>query len=87
MSLTFLLTCGGRNSWSLPEVNDCLKEAGFSSVHFWMREMPNTRQVTLSEDSFNIKYEEMTSFEQRDSWNAYVVGVAPPPKVGSACAD
>ncbi|CAA6660691.1 unnamed protein product [Spirodela intermedia] len=63
--------------WSLAEVKDCLKEAGFSSVHFWMREMPNTQLGSDSEDLFDAKYEEALSFQQRDSWNAYIVGVAP----------
>lgn len=63
--------------WSLPEVEDCLREAGFSSVHFWMREMPDSHLAADSEDLFDAKYEEVSSFQQRDSWNAYVVGVAP----------
>lgn len=63
--------------WSLPEIKDCLEEAGFRSVHFWLREMPNTDE---SANEFNgmrdVKYEEVTSFPQRDAWNAYVVAVA-----------
>lgn len=63
--------------WSLPEIKDCLEEAGFQSVHFWIREMPNTDE---SANEFNgmrdVKYEEVTSFPQRDAWNAYVVAVA-----------
>ncbi|KAJ8640103.1 hypothetical protein MRB53_016797 [Persea americana] len=36
--------------WSLPEIKDCLEEAGFRSVHFWIREMPNTYE---SAEEFN----------------------------------
>ncbi|KAG8387505.1 hypothetical protein BUALT_Bualt02G0028100 [Buddleja alternifolia] len=65
--------------WSLPEVKDCLEEAGFRSVHFWIRSMPDSEQIR-SMDGFsvgrNVKYEEATSFQQQDSWNAYIVGVA-----------
>ncbi|KAL3518530.1 hypothetical protein ACH5RR_021119 [Cinchona calisaya] len=64
--------------WSLPEIRDCLEEAGFRSVHFWMRSMPNSKEIR-NIDGFgvgrDIKYEEVTSFQQQDSWNAYVVGV------------
>lgn len=65
--------------WSLPEIKDCLVEAGFQSVHFWIREMPNTKEKGNSEEyngSRDAKYEELSSFEQLDAWNAYIVGVA-----------
>lgn len=63
--------------WSLPEIKDCLEEAGFSSVHFWIREMPNTLECAEEFDvGSDIKYEEVSSFEQRDAWNAYIVAVA-----------
>ncbi|KAL5716806.1 hypothetical protein ACHQM5_009926 [Ranunculus cassubicifolius] len=65
--------------WSLPEIKDCLEEAGFKSVHFWIRQMPDTNDVKNSK-AFNagrdVKYEEVSSFKQQDAWNAYVVGVA-----------
>ncbi|KAK9280048.1 hypothetical protein L1049_013733 [Liquidambar formosana] len=65
--------------WSLPEIKDCLEEAGFQSVHFWIRQMPDT-EVVRSTEGFgvgrDVKYEEVTSFQQQDAWNAYVVGVA-----------
>lgn len=64
--------------WSLPEVKDCLEEAGFRAVHFWVREMPETNQIRCTDGSsagHNIKYEEATSFQQQESWNAYIVGV------------
>ena len=54
-------------------------EAGFQSVHFWIREMPNTQESGNSEEyhgSHDAKYKEMSSFEQLDAWNAYIVGVA-----------
>ncbi|XP_078434836.1 S-adenosyl-L-methionine-dependent methyltransferases superfamily protein [Wolffia australiana] len=72
--------------WSLPEVRDCMMEAGFSSVHVWMRDMPDSKRGAPSEDSFHSTYEETTSFQQRDSWNAYVVATAPSPKLTPACA-
>ncbi|GER36567.1 S-adenosyl-L-methionine-dependentmethyltransferases superfamily protein [Striga asiatica] len=65
--------------WSLPEIKDCLEEAGFSSVHFWIREMPNSKEMRCTDGlsvGQDVKYEEATSFEQQDSWNAYIVGVA-----------
>ncbi|XP_050369050.1 uncharacterized protein LOC126787171 [Argentina anserina] len=65
--------------WSLPEIKDCLKEAGFQSVHFWLREMQDTREIRKTEGfgaGRDIKYEEVTKFEQQDAWNAYVVAVA-----------
>ncbi|XAR60122.1 hypothetical protein NMG60_11033374 [Bertholletia excelsa] len=65
--------------WSLPEIKDCLEEAGFRSVHFWIRQMPDTEEISSMEGfgvGRDLKYEEVSSFEQQDSWNAYVVGVA-----------
>ncbi|XP_031286011.1 uncharacterized protein LOC116144708 [Pistacia vera] len=65
--------------WSLPEIKDCLEEAGFQSVHFWLREMPDT-QENRSTEGFGVaqdaKYEEVRSFQQKDAWNAYIVAVA-----------
>lgn len=65
--------------WSLPEIKDCLEEAGFQSVHFWVRQMPDSEDIK-SMKGFGVgrdaKYEAVTSFQQQDSWNAYIVGVA-----------
>lgn len=65
--------------WTLPEIKDCMEEAGFQSVHFWIREMPDSEEmrstVGLSVGR-DVKYQEVASFQQQDSWNAYVVGVA-----------
>ncbi|KAL8255669.1 hypothetical protein R6Q59_030736 [Mikania micrantha] len=65
--------------WSLPEIKDCLEEAGFRSVHFWIRQMPDSESIKSIQgfgDGKDIKYEEVTSFQQQDSWNAYIVGVS-----------
>lgn len=65
--------------WTLPEIKDCLEEAGFDSVRFWMREMPNIQEKMEVEDyemNDNVKYEEVSSFNQKDAWNAYIVGIA-----------
>ncbi|MED6207693.1 hypothetical protein PIB30_038082 [Stylosanthes scabra] len=65
--------------WTLPEVKDCLEEAGFRSVHFWIREMPDATEIVRTEGysaAKDVKYEEVTNFQQQDSWNAYIVGVA-----------
>ncbi|KAF5819712.1 putative S-adenosyl-L-methionine-dependent methyltransferase [Helianthus annuus] len=65
--------------WSLPEIKDCLEEAGFRSVHFWIRQMPDSENIKSIQgfgDGKDIKYEEVTSFQQQDSWNAYIVGVS-----------
>lgn len=65
--------------WSIPEIKDCLEEAGFKSIHVWVREMPDTqssgnaKEYTADRD---VKYEELQHFNQGDAWNAYVVGVA-----------
>ncbi|CAK7329354.1 unnamed protein product [Dovyalis caffra] len=65
--------------WSLPEIKDCLEEAGFRSVHFWLRQMPDT-EANRSTEGFGVgrdmKYEEVKTFEQEDAWNAYIVAVA-----------
>lgn len=65
--------------WSLPEIKDCLEEAGFRAVHFWLREMPDTednRSTVGFGAARDVKYEEMTCFQQQDAWNAYIVGIA-----------
>lgn len=65
--------------WSLPEIKDCMEEAGFGSVHFWIRQMPDSENIKSMEGfgaARDIKYEEVTSFQQQDSWNAYIVGVS-----------
>ncbi|XP_038893553.1 uncharacterized protein LOC120082447 isoform X2 [Benincasa hispida] len=66
------------NRWSLPEIKDCLEEAGFRSVHFWIRQMPDTEEIKSIEGfgaGSEVKYEEVETFQQKDSWNAYIVGV------------
>ncbi|KAK9726985.1 hypothetical protein RND81_05G250300 [Saponaria officinalis] len=65
--------------WSLPEIRDCLEEAGFKAVHFWIRDMPDTERNRSTRGfgtSRDDKYEEVSSFQQQDAWNAYVVAVA-----------
>ncbi|KAK8921507.1 hypothetical protein KSP39_PZI020862 [Platanthera zijinensis] len=65
--------------WSLPEIRDCMEEAGFQSIHFWIREMPNTEENEHCEEynaDRDVKYEDSSTFRQQDSWNAYVVGIA-----------
>ncbi|KAK4284222.1 hypothetical protein QN277_001082 [Acacia crassicarpa] len=65
--------------WTLPEIRDCLEEAGFQSVHFWLRQMPDTTGFPKTEGfgmGRDLRYEEATSFPQQDAWNAYIVGVA-----------
>jgi hypothetical protein len=53
-----------------------MEEAGFKSVHFWMREMPDTH-LHANADEYevgkDVKYEELSSFHQRDAWNVYIV--------------
>ncbi|KAF7031692.1 hypothetical protein CFC21_042979 [Triticum aestivum] len=55
--------------WSIPEIKDCLEEAGFKSIHVWFREMPDTkssgnaREYTADRD---VKYEELQRFNQAD---------------------
>ncbi|MCO5604193.1 hypothetical protein L7F22_058355 [Adiantum nelumboides] len=68
--------------WSLPEINDSLKEAGFDSVHFWVRDMPNLEEREDNEDTWDedSRYEEATVFYQQSAWNAYIVAIAPQKK-------
>ncbi|KAL1203506.1 hypothetical protein V5N11_009867 [Cardamine amara subsp. amara] len=65
--------------WSLPEIKDCMEEAGFRAVHFWLREMPDASEMRRT-DGFgagrDIKYEEVKNFQQCDAWNAYIVAVS-----------
>ncbi|XP_020588354.1 uncharacterized protein LOC110030116 [Phalaenopsis equestris] len=61
--------------WTLPEIKDCLQEAGFQSIHFWIRKMPNIDEGEHWEEP-DAKYEESSSFMQQDAWNAYAVAVA-----------
>jgi hypothetical protein len=53
-----------------------MEEAGFKSVHFWMREMPDTH-LHANADEYevgkDVKYEKLSSFHQRDAWNVYIV--------------
>ncbi|KAM3333894.1 hypothetical protein ACQJBY_028765 [Aegilops geniculata] len=65
--------------WSIPEIKDCLEEAGFKSIHVWVREMPDTKSSGNAKEytaDRDVKYEELQRFNQADAWNAYVVGVA-----------
>lgn len=65
--------------WSLPEIKDCLEEAGFKSIHFWIREMPNVKDMRSTHGfgtTRDDKYEEASNFQQQDAWNAYIVAVA-----------
>ncbi|KAJ7947976.1 S-adenosyl-L-methionine-dependent methyltransferases superfamily protein [Quillaja saponaria] len=39
--------------WTLPEIRDCLEEAGFQTVHFWLREMPGTEENKTT-DGFGV---------------------------------
>ncbi|GKB76920.1 hypothetical protein Tco_0943815 [Tanacetum coccineum] len=58
---------------------DCMEEAGFRFVHFWIRQMPDSENIKSMEgfgSARDIKYEEVTSFQQQDSWNAYIVAVS-----------
>ncbi|OAE27388.1 hypothetical protein AXG93_2015s1150 [Marchantia polymorpha subsp. ruderalis] len=61
-------------------VKECLLEAGFSSVHIWIKQMSDTHERDDDEATATdskAKYEEVTSFLQEDAWNAYIVAVAP----------
>uniref|UniRef100_A0A0E0JRA4 Uncharacterized protein n=1 Tax=Oryza punctata TaxID=4537 RepID=A0A0E0JRA4_ORYPU len=65
--------------WSIPEIKDCFEEAGFKSIHVWIREMPNTQSSGNAKEynaNRDVRYEELQHFNQGDAWNAYVVGVA-----------
>jgi len=52
--------------WTIPEVRDCLKEAGFSdSIVYW----------DTDDDSKEISYEKTEKADNDHTWLAYVVGV------------
>ena len=64
--------------WTIPEVRECLLEAGFRAVHVWMREMPDLEGRDEDEEvevDANSKYVECNKFLQCDAWNAYVVAI------------
>eukprot|EP00850_Spirogloea_muscicola_P018133 SM000163S02301 [mRNA] locus=s163:34909:36904:- [translate_table: standard] len=65
--------------WTLPEVRECLLEAGFKQVHFWMKDMPDLQGREDVEEQLDAdvttRYMEVEHFDQRDAWNAYVVGL------------
>ncbi|XP_002980045.2 uncharacterized protein LOC9638833 [Selaginella moellendorffii] len=64
--------------WTIPEVRDCLDEAGFDSTHLWLCERPELLERKNGLDNTNDDkgdYEELESFNQCDAWNAYIVGV------------
>jgi hypothetical protein len=67
--------------WTIPEVTEALKEAGFQEVHIWMREMSQAQEQQEEDEEVDmnngVKYEEVDSFQQVDAWNAYVVAVSP----------
>lgn len=72
------MTIAHVNRWSLPEIKDGLEEAGFTSVHFWIRQMPDIEDIRSIEGfgtGSEVKYEEVETFQQKNSWNAYIVGV------------
>lgn len=64
----------------MPEVRDCLEEAGFDSIQVWLRDMPTLEERDDNEDAWDSdsKYEETKAFYQQSAWNAYVVAVAFP---------
>eukprot|EP00897_Mesotaenium_endlicherianum_P009118 jgi/Mesen1/8234/ME000443S07385 len=66
--------------WTIPEVRECLQEAGFETVRVWMRAMPDLGDREDDDDEVDVdpksKYVETASFLQCDAWNAYVVAVA-----------
>lgn len=54
--------------WSLPEIKDCLEEAGFRSVHFWLRQMPDVEEIRTTEGfgvGRDVKYEEEKREEKK----------------------
>ncbi|GJP37674.1 hypothetical protein CLOM_g22108 [Closterium sp. NIES-68] len=68
--------------WTIPEVRELMQEAGFDSVHVWMRKMPDLADREDEEEEVEMDehaaFEEVETFLQTDSWNAYVVGVVKP---------
>eukprot|EP00898_Chlorokybus_atmophyticus_P004698 jgi/Chlat1/5229/Chrsp33S00384 len=75
--------------WTVPDLRECLLEAGFEATHVWMRESRGPQQRGAGEGNSGSdddgqddnkqeglnEFEEVESFAQCDSWNAYVVGV------------
>ncbi|KAM1227490.1 hypothetical protein EV1_006831 [Malus domestica] len=94
ISSMFLMPCQRKgnlkNRWSLPEIKDYLEEAGFKSVHFWLRKMEDSREIRRADGlgvGRDIKYEEAKHFQQHGSWNADIVGVALLHAPGKLCVE
>ncbi|KAM1872933.1 hypothetical protein ACFX13_006832 [Malus domestica] len=94
ISSMFLMPCQRKgnlkNRWSLPEIKDYLEEAGFKSVHFWLRRMEDSREIRRADGlgvGRDIKYEEAKHFQQHGSWNADIVGVALLHAPGKLCVE
>lgn len=55
--------------WSLPELDDALRDAGFADVHVYVQAWDDARNQPLS------IYRRRGRFENQEAWLAYVVGV------------
>ena len=55
--------------WSLPELDDLLREAGFADVHVYVQGWDDERHQPLS------IYRRRGRFENQEAWLAYIVGV------------
>jgi hypothetical protein len=55
--------------WTLPELDDALREAGFSDVHVYVQGWDEARNRPL--DVFRRRSE----FANQDAWLTFVVGV------------
>jgi SAM-dependent methyltransferase len=56
--------------WSLPEVDEALREAGFSDVHVYVQGWDEDRNEALD------VYRRRIQFENQEAWLALIVGVA-----------
>lgn len=53
--------------WTVPEIRDCMIEAGFSRTVVWF--------LDESEGTDDATYEPMEETYQRESWHAYIVAI------------
>lgn len=59
--------------WGLPEIQDLLKEAGFSKVHIYWEEFEEDDDPDNEYLTGTGEYRRVTEIEQQESWLAYIV--------------
>jgi hypothetical protein len=73
--------------WSVSEIVDSMKEAGFRNIHVWIGEQDNANDEEEDYDVYSIKgesnskafirIEAMNYKPKSDTWDVYIAGMAP----------